>query len=183
MKVLENLTNVEPASAEFPFGDLKNNTGTNNGTPVNRDLLTDLIQLGQKMASEAGITMNDVPDNEYDGWQLYEAFRKLTKPYKVYTATLNQTGTAAPVATVLRNELSGTPVWTRSGTGAYLLTLTGEFTPGKTFLICGTPTGTVTGPFNLGYNNVNEIGLNTLQSGSLTDGLLDVCAVEIRVYD
>jgi hypothetical protein len=47
--------------------------------------------------------------------------------YKEYTATVTQTGTAAPVATVLNNTLGGTLVWTRSATGTYLATLTGAF--------------------------------------------------------
>jgi hypothetical protein len=47
--------------------------------------------------------------------------------YKEYVATVTQTGTAAPVATVLNNTLGGTLVWTRSATGTYLATLTGAF--------------------------------------------------------
>jgi hypothetical protein len=74
MKILENLTNVTAPSVAFPYGDLTNNTGTNNGTPVNKDLLNDIIQFGQKLADEAGITMNDNVDNATNGWQLFEAF-------------------------------------------------------------------------------------------------------------
>jgi hypothetical protein len=47
--------------------------------------------------------------------------------YKEYVATVTQTGTAAPVPTVLHNTLGGTLVWTRSGVGTYLATLTGAF--------------------------------------------------------
>jgi hypothetical protein len=47
--------------------------------------------------------------------------------YKEYVATVTQTGTAAPVATVLNNTLGGTLVWTRSAAGTYLATLTGAF--------------------------------------------------------
>lgn len=54
---------------------------------------------------------------------------------KTYLALLTQTGTDAPTATILQNTLSATPVWTRSGTGAYVLTLTGEFTENKTTII------------------------------------------------
>ena len=46
---------------------------------------------------------------------------------KVYRALLTQTGTDAPVATVLENTLGGTPVWERSTFGTYTLTLTGAF--------------------------------------------------------
>jgi hypothetical protein len=44
---------------------------------------------------------------------------------KRYSAKLTQTGTAAPVATVLENTLGGTLVWTRSSAGVYVGTLAG----------------------------------------------------------
>ena len=44
-------------------------------------------------------------------------------PYKVYTALLTQSGTDAPVATVLENTLGGTVVWIRSEAGAYTATI------------------------------------------------------------
>ncbi len=46
---------------------------------------------------------------------------------KVYRALLTQTGTDAPVATVLENTLGGTVVWTRDDTGLYTGTLAGAF--------------------------------------------------------
>lgn len=52
--------------------------------------------------------------------------------YLVYTALLTQSGTDAPVATVLQNTLGGTVVWTRNGVGDYTGTLTGAFLAGKT---------------------------------------------------
>jgi len=51
-----------------------------------------------------------------------------------YRATLVQTGTTAPVATVLENSLSGTVVWTRTSAGIYVGTLAAAFTSGKTTL-------------------------------------------------
>jgi hypothetical protein len=53
---------------------------------------------------------------------------------KVYRALLTQTGTDAPVATVLENTLGGVPVWTREDVGRYVLTLNGCFTENKTFV-------------------------------------------------
>ena len=52
--------------------------------------------------------------------------------YSVYTALLTQTGTNAPVATVLENTLGGTVVWTRDSAGFYTGTLAGAFTVSKT---------------------------------------------------
>jgi hypothetical protein len=46
---------------------------------------------------------------------------------KVYRALLTQTGTDAPVATVLENTLGGDVVWTRADIGVYVGTLAGAF--------------------------------------------------------
>ena len=54
---------------------------------------------------------------------------------KTYKALLTQTGTDAPVATVLQNTLGGTVVWTRNGVGSYQGTLVGAFTANKTLII------------------------------------------------
>lgn len=55
-----------------------------------------------------------------------------SRPYKVYTALLTQTGSNAPVANVLENTLGGVPVWGYVSLGVYTCTLTGEFTTNKT---------------------------------------------------
>ena len=53
---------------------------------------------------------------------------------KVYRALLTQTGTDAPVATVIENTLGGDVVWTRGLTGIYFGTLAGAFPSGKTYV-------------------------------------------------
>ena len=54
-----------------------------------------------------------------------------SRPYKVYTALLTQTGTDAPVATVLENTL-GDIVWAYHAEGYYSATSVGLFTNNKT---------------------------------------------------
>ena len=49
-----------------------------------------------------------------------------------YHASLVQTGTNAPVATVMSNSLSAGIIWARTGVGVYTGTLTGAFTANKT---------------------------------------------------
>jgi len=51
---------------------------------------------------------------------------------KTYAVFLTQTGTNAPVATILENTLGATPTWARTSTGIYTATTVGYFTPGKT---------------------------------------------------
>ena len=67
------------------------------------------------------------PFKKIFNWQ--QASEKI--PYKVYTALLNQTGTDAPVATVLENTI-GAITWERLGVGNYKGVLRGELVPGKT---------------------------------------------------
>ena len=55
--------------------------------------------------------------------------------YTVYTALLTQTGTAAPVATILQNTTGGTFTWTRQSAGNYTITAsTALFTVNKTIV-------------------------------------------------
>ncbi len=134
-----------------------------------------------------------------------EAFRRLltrvealedspsgdSRPYKVYTALLTQSGTDAPVATVLENTLGGTLVWTRDTTGQYTGTLNGAFTENKTF-ITSQFNATLTPPSGgyisgiLGERNDNDsIHLITfdIPSTDTGDGILNETPIEIRVYN
>jgi hypothetical protein len=54
----------------------------------------------------------------------------------VYAATLTQSGTNAPVATVSANTI-GAIAWTRGDVGAYRATLTGAFPAGKVVMFAG----------------------------------------------
>lgn len=113
------------------------------------------------------------------------------RPYKVYTALLTQSGTDAPVATVLENTLGGTVVWSYGGVGDYTATATGLFTSGKTMV------------FINGVNQFDGVGTTStfFVYASLPDAIQflsnsgagvpmeweslpfpDVISIEIRVY-
>lgn len=103
--------------------------------------------------------------------------------YLVYTALLSQSGTSAPVATVLENTLGGTVVWGYSGVGTYTATKSGAFTLNKTFFSTLIPEGSLTVAFVLHpfQTNVDEVGYFAYDvASSLTNGA--PCFVEIRVY-
>jgi hypothetical protein len=101
--------------------------------------------------------------------------------YLVYTAILSQTGTAAPVATVLENTLGGTVVWTRDNVGVYIGTLAGVFTANKTFCFVSGDIFAQSGLFIFGRTDANTV---TLVSYDLAgQGQDDTSAsIEIRVY-
>jgi len=188
---LKNKENTLPETSEYPYGDIKDNDGSNNGTAVNRMNHADFHQFFARMMGEAiknakdGFDYNDVPDNAYDGFQYYEALLR-TKSHKYYIATITQTGTNDPVATPLENNI-GTIIWTRTSAGVYLGTLTGAFVTGKTWMQVNgiTLDGSNAAFVFLGIGSPNQIILRTyLDSTTEADGLLDPnpAHVEIRVY-
>lgn len=108
----------------------------------------------------------------------------LTGPsYKVYTALLTQTGTNAPVATVLENTIN--PVtWSRTDVGQYLADCPNGFLFGKTVCLVYANSNDVQG----GIVQVKmecpsddtvilEVGI-----GDYADGAIINLPIEIRVY-
>lgn len=104
--------------------------------------------------------------------------------YKVYTALLTQTGSTAPVSTVLENTLGGTVVWTYDIIGVYNATLNGAFLPNKTVVFC-TKQMPGNGGITIYGSRVNNDTVSIRVSDSITnvDGELTDASIEIRVYN
>ena len=112
-------------------------------------------------------------------------------PYlKFYTATMTQTGTDAPVATIPSavsgaSNYLGTIVWTRTGTGVYLGTLSGAF---QNNVVCSINQGDVGTPvaavLQLARTSDNTVTLRsfTASTGAATDVLLGTASIEIKQY-
>lgn len=70
--------NTTGATGEFPYGNIKDNTGGNTGTPINKLVMADFHQFFARLmakATEADATFdyNNVPDDAYQGFQYFEA--------------------------------------------------------------------------------------------------------------
>lgn len=123
-------------------------------------------------------------------WSLVEAsVPPSSVGVKVYTALLTQTGTAAPVATVLENTLGGTPVWTRGGNGTFTITLSGAFPVDKTvtFLTVhnNDADGRIVQQMNYaGAPNANARGfvIANASTNAAADGLAALSCIRILVY-
>ncbi len=74
MEQIKNLPNTEAPSVDYPNGSIKDDTGLLDGTPVNRLVFSDMFQFFGKMFDESFLIPNDLPDNETNGYQLYQAF-------------------------------------------------------------------------------------------------------------
>ena len=78
---IENFPNITPANADYPKGAIKDDTGANDGTPVNKLVYDDVHQTHMKILLLAGITANNLPDNVTNGYQYVQALQKLFKNY------------------------------------------------------------------------------------------------------
>ena len=98
--------------------------------------------------------------------------------YTSYTAIINQSGTGAPVATILKNNTGYTYTWARTAPGTYTITASGNaFTSNKTivFYNLGEYAFSVGQPWTRTSDTVVTISLGG--DGRITNG-----SFEIRIY-
>jgi hypothetical protein len=129
----------------------------------------------------------------YKGWLNLDKFveSKVPQPaYKVYTALLSQSGSSAPVATVLENTLGGTPTWARSTTGTYYFLLNDAFPIGQTVIFLNIVGDDSDGRYIAELNyagapNANQRGLviKNATTNVNSDGISSLSSIEIRVYN
>jgi len=173
---IANYPNIEPASADYPNGYIKD---APSGTPVNVLTNGDIQILFDKLCRVAGVTPNGLPDNETNGYQLFEALQKAARPYNTYVAELTQTGTSAPTAVVMENNLSGTPTLGYSNVGIYTLSLTGEFDASKTVAFISTRTASRVGKISRSDDDTIVILIEDDSGTSINNWS---SYIEIRVY-
>jgi len=152
-----------------------------NGTKKLNTAATGIIVTGKAITTQA-TNPSDVPltlaTKNY-----VDTVASLSLGYKTYAALLTQTGTNAPVATVLKNDTGATMTWTRTGVGQYRITSSDAnlFLPNKTTVASinvGNPTSSTQGLFkrwNRQQNNI--VTINIQQDSLLVNGF-----IEIRIY-
>ena len=99
--------------------------------------------------------------------------------YTVYTALLNQTGTAAPVATILQNTTGGTLTWTRQSAGNYTVTASSAlFTANKTIVFVNNGSNAASTDV-IKWNRTSDTTITLIPTvdGQFTNG-----SFEIRIY-
>ena len=102
--------------------------------------------------------------------------------YKVYVASLIQTGTAAPVATVLQNTTGGTFTWSRTSAGQYKATISGITLPANKVVIFENATGDLNLGGKITSTTVIDIDQFSSGGGGYSDGMLAGTSIEIRIY-
>lgn len=105
--------------------------------------------------------------------------------YTVYTALLTQTGTGAPVATILKNNTTATFTWARTTGGTYTVTADSNiFTANKTvvFMNYGNPPSDALPPKWVRTSDTVITVTTQDEQAVLDDGVLNGAAFEIRIY-
>lgn len=105
--------------------------------------------------------------------------------YLVYTALLTQSGTSAPVSTILQNTLGVTPVWSYEAVGQYdLIAPLGTYTENKTWVIISEIfTNDIVGKTLAVWVDTERVEVSTSDDAGLPiDGSLSGNSIEIRVY-
>jgi hypothetical protein len=94
MILLENNTRAGAPNADYPFGFIVDENGSNNGTFIDSNFLNDLWQLKEKMFDESGLVANGLPDNLTNGFQLFQAFMTVFGLKKRFSSAWNMDTTA-----------------------------------------------------------------------------------------
>lgn len=89
---LSDKPNVEAPSAAYPFGSIRDTAGGVLGTPVSREVYGDIHQFFEKLMSYTNTVHNDMPDNDTNGFQLFEAFRRYGRFIEGHTLLISQYG-------------------------------------------------------------------------------------------
>jgi hypothetical protein len=97
---------------------------------------------------------------------------------KIYRAFLTQTGTSAPIATVVGSNTIGNIVWTRAGVGSYVATLSGAFNTTTSF-VTSNVSALVTFDAVIATNTIT---IAVYSDGGQADEWLINQYIEIKVY-
>lgn len=83
MRTLRNFPYAQDSNtSKFPDGQIQNETATQDGTPVVREVYGDILTNIYKIVRDSGLDFNQLEDSEDNGYQLLEAL-------KVFTNELN----------------------------------------------------------------------------------------------
>lgn len=92
------VANIEPPSSDYPSGRVRNSATGVAGTSVIEELYGDVIQFFEKMIRDAGITKNNLPDNEANGFQLLQALDERNIVATRLTGTISDARLSSNVA-------------------------------------------------------------------------------------
>ena len=153
------------------------------GTPASGDLIPGTQVRTDENNNTVHLTKNFSVDS-------IAGFANTTAAYSVYSAQWTQTGTSAPVPTVLQNTTGKTFTWTRASAGNYSVTADTAFDTAKIWIMASANGDTVTSPASTGASVISATTSSTTvlkvkQIDAADKSLVDVVEggnIEIRIY-
>jgi len=106
-----------------------------------------------------------------------------TNMYKVFRATLTQTGTAIPVASILENTTGLVPVLSRDDIGFYGIDNLGIVNAEKVIILFSTTNDASAIQLAVPLQNAHEVSIQTLLGiGNPSDDILTSAGIEIKIF-
>lgn len=94
MRTLDQLPIIQDSDTKFPFGStVQNETETQEGTPIVRELLGDIFQNVYKVLKETNTVPSDDEDSDDTQYQFFDALRKLPNTLNDVEQVLTLDGT------------------------------------------------------------------------------------------
>lgn len=144
-------------------------------------LEVDSIPVHTPSTNDCHIALNKANGGIYmwnlSSWQVLSAGKGV--PYDMYVANISQSGTNAPVAVVLQDDIGITT--TRVNVGIYALSCTGKFIANKSFF-------SIIIPYDDGYavllnrENNDTISITTQHNGTPIDDFPYIIPIEIKIW-
>jgi hypothetical protein len=115
-------------------------------------------------------------------WYTMDDVSSTVRPYKVFTALLNQVDTSAPDITVLEDTIGGITSY-YYGEGKYELRKANAFTEDKTVVFINNVNIQETDNVMIEGSGVSKIAIRSLRDGTKANDVLNRASIEIRVYN
>lgn len=200
MKLLKNKVNSDVEIPDYPLGKIRDDDGDGyTGSQVDAEFMNDYVQFMEKMFADSGLTANDDPDNETNGYQLFEAFKvSLRKNKGFLTSCFRLTGSSSGlfITNTIIDEIGGTISLSRPNAGEYnfSITKTGLSSSSKVYIDFSSGARDLAGlplrdanveSFGASTNSLNAFIKNRQISGASIGSLIDDFegVLRITIYD
>lgn len=187
MRWIGNQQNIDSPDGEYIYGRIRDWSGTIEGTPVDEALYGDIHQLIARMQQASTFTPNGLPDNEYNGWQIFDAFMQHMGGWsKKLKFKVSQSGTGAP--TIDNGFCNGFGLTinsiVRAGTGRYEFFTTGTPLSSAANFFAFSAQMDFGGTAYISWAGSNQFNIETFNAaGTQADNILSNTAVSIEQFE
>lgn len=182
---LQDKPNVNPPDADYPYGSIRDRDGLIPGTPGNEEVYQDIHQFFEKLIRESNITPNNLPDGEYNGWQLWESLLEHIGGQSIkFKAAITQSGTNAPTFFKSVNSTGlADPIASYVGVGVYNFQFTGIIFPSANTFFAYNTAGNNGESIRVYRQSSSSFRISTFDAtGTLANGVLSQLGIFVESF-